>query len=136
MSTTHNTLWSEEQKTLVRLIDKNLPRSAYSIRVINGQLWCCCGYSGIVVLDTELRQLKTILPWGLTEGAWDVTEATDDDVIIAGLDSIYSLRPDGQVPTFILLFELVVIWFRGLKTDDSSCTFIAQNDAFILLLSS
>ena len=122
MSTTHNTLWSEEQKTLVRLIEGNLPRSAYSIRVINGQLWCCCGYSGIVVLDAELQQQKTILAWGLTEGAWYVTEAADGDVVIAGLDSIYSLRPDGQVPIY-LLSERVVIWFGGLKTDYSICCF-------------
>ena len=124
MSATHNTLWSEEQKTLVRLIEGNLPRSAYSIRVINGQLWCCCGYSGIVVLGTELRQQKTILPWGLTEGAWDVTEATDGDVVIAGLDSIYSLRPDGEFPICVLS-ERVVFWFGGLKTDDSICIFLS-----------
>ena len=69
-------------KQWVKQAEKELPRWAESLRVINQQLWCCCCHDGIVVFDSELQRLRTI-PAADMGRVWDVAEMSNGDVIIA-----------------------------------------------------
>ena len=69
---------------------------ARSTRVINGQLWCCCGFDGVVILNTELQQQRTI-PCRFMEFVWDVVETRDGDIIIAASSGLFGLRIDGTL---------------------------------------
>ena len=83
-----NVLTGPSREQLVKLTDVELPERAFSLRVINGQLWCCCAEHGIVVLDSELRQLYAIriLHSGLV---CDVAATSDGDVVISTLRGLW-----------------------------------------------
>ena len=90
-----STLWSQRQRWgLAQVVEDCLPAAAASIRVINGHLWCCCGLSGIVVLNTALGHQRTI-PSNIMEEVWDVAETSDGDVVVAALGGLYALSADG-----------------------------------------
>ena len=75
-------------KQWVKQAETPLPSSAWGLRVINQQLWCCCGKAGIVVFDSELQQQRTI-PAGDMDDVYDVTEMSNGDVIIAAHIGLY-----------------------------------------------
>ena len=89
-----STLWNQQRWSLVQAVIDCLPTAAASIRVINGQLWCCCGVNGIVILNTDLQQQRKI-PCKVLGTVCDVAEASDWDVVIAALGGLYALGPDG-----------------------------------------
>ena len=90
-------LWDlhASQKKLAKQIDADITATAWFIRVISGQLWCCCGYYGIVIVDTELQQQRTILCESMG-AVCDVAETIDGDVILATSNGLSLLRPDGE----------------------------------------
>ena len=57
------------------------------LRVINQQLWCCCGDAGIVVFDSELQQQRAI-PAGEMGTVYDVAEMNNGDVVIAARNGL------------------------------------------------
>ena len=85
------TLTQASTKQWVKQAEKKLPGG---LRVINQQLWCCCGYAGIVVLDSELQQQRTI-PAADMGDVWDVAEMSNGDVIIATENGVYYMH-DGE----------------------------------------
>ena len=68
-----------------------LPGAAYSVRVINGQLWCCCGYDGIVIFDAELWRQHTI-PSKSMDVVWDVAQTPDCGVVIGACGGLWTCR--------------------------------------------
>ena len=60
------------------------------LRVINQQLWCCCGDAGIVVFDSELQQQRTV-PAGDMGMVDDVAEMSNGDVIVAATNGLYHI---------------------------------------------
>ena len=90
----HSTFWNLQWWRLAQVEVVDLRYMASPIRVISGQLWCCCGFSGIVILNAELQQQRKI-PCGDMESVIDVAQARDDDVIIAARRGVYTMRPDG-----------------------------------------
>ena len=89
-----STSWSQQRWSLAQVVEGCLPAAATSVRIINGQLWCCCGLGGIVILNTMLR-LQRIIPSKVMEKVWDVAETSDWDVVAAALGGLYVLSPDG-----------------------------------------
>ena len=65
-----------------------------ALRHIKQQLWCCCGRDGIVVLDTDLQQQRTI-PAGDLRGVYDVAEMSSGDVIIAAYAGLFHADING-----------------------------------------
>ena len=83
------TLRQASAKQWVKRAEKELPCDPQSLRVINQQLWCCCGGdAGIVVFDSELQQQRTI-PAADMGDVYDVTEMSNGDVIIAAANGLY-----------------------------------------------
>ena len=68
--------------------EKKLPARPQALRVINQQLWCCCGVDGIVVFDSELQQQRTIPSPDLSI-VYDVAEKSNGEVIIATHSGLY-----------------------------------------------
>ena len=60
-----------------------------SLRVINQQLWCCRFDAGIVVLDSELQQQRTV-PAGEMGWVYDVAEMSNGDVVIGASNGLYA----------------------------------------------
>ena len=79
--------WVKQAATL-------LPQRPAGLRVINQQLWCCCGNAGIVIFDSELQQQRS-LPAGDMLDMWDVTEMSNSDVVIAITTGLYH-RHNGE----------------------------------------
>ena len=65
-----------------------------SLRVINQQLWCCCGDEGIVIYDSELQQQRTIPAADMNE-VFDVAEMSNGDVVIAARNGLYHIHSGG-----------------------------------------
>ena len=81
-------------KKWVKQAEMELPIWSQSLRVIDQQLWCCCGDAGIVVFDSELRQLYNIQ----NDDDWvrDVAEINNGDVVMAKKrDGLY-LNQNGE----------------------------------------
>ena len=95
-----STLWNIQWWRLAQVKKSRLPATARPIRVIDGQLWCCCGSSGIVILDTELQQQRTV-PCRFLKFVRDVVETGGGDIIIAASSGLYGLRSDGTLETRI-----------------------------------
>ena len=68
--------------------DTKLSSKPKTLRVINQQLWCCCGDAGIVIVDSELQQQRTI-PAGDMDDVCDVAEMSNGDIIIAARAGLY-----------------------------------------------
>ena len=67
----------------------------YALRHIKQQLWCCCRDDGIVVLDTDLQQQRTI-PAGEMLYVYDVAEMScSGDVIIAAGGGLFHADSNG-----------------------------------------
>ena len=73
--------WVKQAATL-------LPQRPAGLRVINQQLWCCCGNAGIVVFDSELQQQRTI-PAVDMGYVYDVAEMSNGDIVIAAENGLY-----------------------------------------------
>ena len=80
--------WVRQQVTELTSENPNL-------RVINQQLWCCCGNAEIVVFDSELQQQRTI-PAAKMGYVFDAAEMSNGDVVIAADDGLY-LISDGKL---------------------------------------
>ena len=78
----------------VKQAEKKLPQRSRGLRVINQQLWCCCGDAGIVVFDSELQQQRTI-PAGDMRYVRDVAQMSNGDVVIAAGNGLYHMS-DGE----------------------------------------
>ena len=75
-------------KQWVKQAEKKLPSKPQGLRVINQQLWCCCGKAGIVVFDTEHQQQRAI-PADDMGYVCDVAEMSNGDVVIATDNELY-----------------------------------------------
>ena len=75
-------------KQWVKQAEKKLPKWPEGLRVINQQLWCCCGGDGIVVFDSEFQQQRTI-PAGDMGYVFDAAEMSNGDVVIAAGTGLY-----------------------------------------------
>ena len=75
-------------KQWVKQAEKKLPSRPEGLRVINQQLWCCCGDAGIVVFDSELQHQRTI-PAADMGWVYDVAKMRNDDVIIAAHTGLF-----------------------------------------------
>ena len=62
-----------------------------SLRVISGQLWCCCWTGGIIVYDSELRINQTIQAGDMSI-VYDVAAINNDDVLIAAYNGLFHLK--------------------------------------------
>ena len=81
-------------KQWVKQAETKLPPSPLCLRVINKQLWCCCGKAGIVVFDTEHQQQRAI-PADDMGYVCDVAEMSNGDVVIAASQGLY-YRSNGK----------------------------------------
>ena len=79
--------WVEQAETKLQAVSQGL-------RVINQQLWCCCGKAGIVVFGCELQQQRTI-PAADMGYVRDVAEMSNGDVVIAAGAGLYH-RKNGE----------------------------------------
>ena len=82
------TLKQASTKQWMKQAEKKPPEKVRSLRVINQQLWCCCGRAGIVVFDSELQQQRTI-PAADMGIVCDVSEMSHADVVIATESGLY-----------------------------------------------
>ena len=78
-------------KQWAQRMQNDLPCDPQGLRVINQQLWCCCGDAGIVVFDSELQQQRTI-PAGDMGDVRDVADMSNGDVVIATGRGLYHGR--------------------------------------------
>ena len=79
----------------VRHAVQKLPSAPQALRVINEQLWCCCGAAGIVVFDSELGEQRTVAAADM--GPFnDVAELSNGDVIIATDNWLYTKNSAGR----------------------------------------
>ena len=85
------TLKQASVKQWVKQAEKELPCDPQSLRVINQQLWSCCGDAGIVVFDSELQQQRTI-PAADIGYLRDVAEMSNGDVVIASGPGLYHCK--------------------------------------------
>ena len=90
------TLKQASMKQLVKRAENELPSRSWGLRVINQQLWLCCGNAGIVVFDSELQQQRTI-PAADMYVVSDVAEMSNGDVVIAAVRGLYH-RCNGMSP--------------------------------------
>ena len=83
--------WVGQQ--LTELTSENL-----NLRVINQQLWCCCGNAGILVFDSELQQQQQqhTIPAAKMGYVFNAAEMSNGDVVIAADDGLY-LISDGKL---------------------------------------
>ena len=85
-------------KQWVKQAESQLPQRPRCLRVINQQLWCCCGDAGIVIFDSELQQQRTTcIPAAHMGSVWDVAEMSNGDVAIAAVNGLYH-RCNGMSP--------------------------------------
>ena len=61
------------------------------LRVINEQLWCCCGDAGIVIVDSELQQQQQQLSMSSADmgNVYDVAGMSNGDVVIVASNGLY-----------------------------------------------
>ena len=88
------TLKQASTKQWLEQAEGKLPGWPECLRVINEQLWCCCGDAGIVVFDSELQQQRTI-PAGDMRYVRDVAQMSNGDVVIAAGNGLYHMS-DGE----------------------------------------
>ena len=89
------TLKQASLKQWTKTAENKLPPWHAGLRVINQQLWCCCGFAGIVVFDSELQQQRTV-PRGDMDKLHDVAaEMSNGDVIIASGTGLYHVCRGG-----------------------------------------
>ena len=72
----------------VKQTEKELTALLLAARVIDEQLWCCCGFAGIVIVDSELQQQRT-LPAACMSYVFDVAKMSSGDVVIAASQGLY-----------------------------------------------
>ena len=89
------TLQQASTKQWVKQAEEKLPGWTTGLRVINEQLWCCCGDAGIVVFDSELQQQRTI-PAADMRYVRDVAQMSNGDVVIAAGNGLYHMSDDGK----------------------------------------
>ena len=81
------------EKRWTNAVQADLPRAGYGgLRVINQQLWRCCGDAGIVVFDSELQLQRTIPAADVhVELVIDVNafDQSNKDVVIAASNGLY-----------------------------------------------
>ena len=77
----------------MELVERKLPSKPGALRVINGQLWCCCGAEGIVLLDADLKHLRTVP--SKDNPVNDVTETQSGDLVVATQSGLYHCNSYG-----------------------------------------
>ena len=91
------TLKQASMKQWVKQAEVKLPKSPWGLRVINQQLWCCCGgNAGIVVFNGELQQQRTV-PAADMGAVYAVAEMSNGDIVIAAVNGLYH-RCNGTSP--------------------------------------
>ena len=88
------TLEHASTKQWVKQAENKLPGRPQGLRVINQQLWCCCGYDGIVIFDSELQQQRTIP--ACMGYVCDAAEMSNGDVVIATASNGLYHRRNGE----------------------------------------
>ena len=86
-----------------------LPGHPQALRVINGQLWCCCENIGILVFDAELRHQWTVATTAASRGkVFDVASLAaggggDDgdgggggEIVVATASGLYHADSTGE----------------------------------------
>ena len=78
-----------------------LPGKASSVRVIAGDVWCCCGAAGIIVFGDDLKQIHAINIAPLAEGVddvavYDVAMMTHGELVVATSDGLYHTDLQGM----------------------------------------
>ena len=86
----------------VKQTEKELTALLLAARVIDEQLWCCCGFAGIVIVDSELQQQRT-LPAACMSYVFDVAKMSSGDVVIAASQGLYH-RCHGMYVTHVFFF--------------------------------
>ena len=82
------TLLAASKYQWVKQVETQLPARPKALRVINKQLWCCCGDAGVVVLSGGLGTLRTI-PRGDRGRVNDVCELRGDKFASATSTGLY-----------------------------------------------
>ena len=85
----------------VKQTEKELTALLLAARVIDEQLWCCCGFAGIVIVDSELQQQRT-LPAACMSYVFDVAKMSTGDVVVAASQGLYH-RCHGMYVTHVFL---------------------------------
>ena len=67
----------------------------YALRVLNNKIWFYCEDVGIVILDPEHQQQKTI-PAGDMKYVYDAVSAGNDDVVVAAYEGLYMRQNNGK----------------------------------------
>ena len=88
------TLKQASTKQWLKQAERQLSAWPEALRVINQQLWCCCGDAGVLVFDGKLQHQRTV-PLGDIEYVRDVAEMSNGDVIIAASNGLYHIS-DGE----------------------------------------
>ena len=88
------TLKQASTKQWVKKAEEKLPGWPECLRVINEQLWCCCGDAGLVVFDSELQPQRSLLV-GDMKCIRDVAQMSNGDVIIAAATGLFHIS-DGE----------------------------------------
>ena len=83
------TLTEASTKQWAQRMQNDLPCDPQGMRVINQQLWCCCGDACIRVFDSELQWQRTTLPAADMGTVYDVAEMSNGDVVIAAQRGLF-----------------------------------------------
>ena len=80
----------------VKEIEQDLPSKPRGLRVIDQQLWCCCGDAGINIIDTsrDLQRFVSSKRLGLVN---DVAVMSNGDVIVASDNGLFRTDTNGIV---------------------------------------
>ena len=113
------TLRQASAKQWVKQAEEKLPVwSHQGLRVINQQLWCCCGDAGIVVFDSELQQQRTV-PTGAMGWVCDVTVMSNGDIVIAADEGLYYYGSNGEWVIDLMLDYLL----NAKMTQQNTCIY-------------
>ena len=72
----------------IKVAERGLVPTPYSISVVNDQLWSSCDAGGIVIYDLDLLRVVSITGLG-TNRVKDVAQLSDGDVVIATGDGLF-----------------------------------------------
>ena len=79
--------------------DEKLPQVATSVRVIAGEIWCCCGDADIAVYDEDLKWKRSIQLMGEDaedNNVYDVAVMPHGELIIARAKGLYHTDMTGK----------------------------------------
>ena len=87
-------LWPITDRKWVACAATKLPSRPKSLKLINQQLWCCCGWSGIVVFDIK-RHHQFNIARGEMGKVYDVAQMSNGNVLIATPSGLYHTDATG-----------------------------------------